>query len=211
MYKKRKRKRKKKKRKRYIFRQETARCVWFPSSYFRWGWDCFSWFQAPHLNPFLSFRWHKASSSQCLPHKLGNNLIKEKKHYHQTALVTSIGKNTSKAKEDLDIASSHMILACGLPFSLADNLLFHWMLLLARDIHASYKPSASYEISGTLLLDSTFAIYYDDGKEKLLREAVQYHCLFSLPPVCCWMYLIALTCCWRRQEGCCLHLETNAS
>ncbi|KAL7503401.1 hypothetical protein ACHAXN_001196, partial [Cyclotella atomus] len=40
----------------------------------------------------------------------------------------------------------------------------------ARDVNASYKPPASYEISGHLL-DSTFSTYYDNGKEQLLREA----------------------------------------
>ena len=127
-----------------------------------------------HVSTPSSAVQHSAATKRALSNvflqKLGHGSNKKKKHYHQTALVTSIGKNSSRAKEELDVAISHMIHACGLPFTLADDILFHRMLLRARDVNASYKPPASYEISGHLL-DSTFSTYYDDGKEKLLREA----------------------------------------
>lgn len=110
----------------------------------------------------------KRALSNVFLHKLGPT--KKKKHYHQTALVTSIGKNSSRAKEELDVAISHMIHACGLPFSLADDVLFQRMLTRARDVNSTYRPPASYEISGHLL-DSTFSTYYENGKEALLREA----------------------------------------
>ena len=113
----------------------------------------------------------KRALADVFRHKLGSsNSSKKKKVYHQTALVTSIGKNVAHATDALDVSIAHMILACNLPFSLVEDELFKRMLIRARDVNPNYTPPTAKAIGGPLL-ESTFEAYYDESKAKLLEEA----------------------------------------
>lgn len=119
---------------------------------------------------------HSAGTKRALAdvfrHKLGSTTSSKKKNkfFHQTSLVTSIGKNVAHATDALDVAIAHMILACNLPFSLVEDELFKRMLIRARDVNANYTPPTAFAVSGCLL-ESTFEAYYAESKAKLLEEA----------------------------------------
>jgi hypothetical protein len=66
-----------------------------------------------------------------------------------------------------------MIYGCGLPFSLVKDPLFVCVLACAREVNASYTPLTRTAISGPLR-DVTFKAYYEEDKERLLKEAGMY-------------------------------------
>ena len=115
----------------------------------------------------------KRALNDVLLDRSGLKQDKKKKFYHQTNLVTSLGKNVASATTDLDLAISHLIHGCGLPFSLVEDPLFHRLLVRARDVNANYSAPTRGDIAGPLL-DLTFKAYYDDAKDRLLREAKMY-------------------------------------
>jgi hypothetical protein len=115
----------------------------------------------------------KRALNDVLLDRSGLKKEKKQKFYHQTNLVTSLGKNVASATTDLDLAISHLIHGCGLPFSLVEDPLFHQLLVRARDVNANYSAPTRTDIAGPLL-DLTFKAYYDDAKERLLKEAKMY-------------------------------------
>jgi hypothetical protein len=74
----------------------------------------------------------------------------------------------ASATTNLDLAISHLIHGCGLPFSLVEDPLFHRLCKLQL-----FGPHKRTDIAEPLL-DVTFKAYYDDAKERLLREAKMY-------------------------------------
>jgi hypothetical protein len=94
----------------------------------------------------------KRALADVFRHKLGSSTSskKKKKVYHQTALVTSIGKNVARVTDALHVSIAYMILACNLPFSLIEDELFKHMLICAKDVNTNYTPPTAYAIGGPL-------------------------------------------------------------
>jgi hypothetical protein len=98
---------------------------------------------------------------------------KKPRFYHQTNLVTSIGKNVAGATSDLDLAISHMIHGCGGCPSLWSKIPCLCMCWLTPGKYMRVILPTRTAISGPLL-DVTFKAYYEKAKERLLKEAGMY-------------------------------------
>ena len=91
---------------------------------------------------------------------------------HQQNIVTSFGKNAPEAVRQLSIAITHWIIAKGLPFSLAEDVLFQRVLLFAMSVNPSYTPPGRNEVGGKYL-DACYDEYHEKEYSTLLSKAKQ--------------------------------------
>ena len=79
------------------------------------------------------------------------------------------GKEPPQAKEHLDVAIAHYLIAKQHSFYEAEDFLFTRVIATALQINSNYKPPGRNEIGGTLL-DATYLAYYQDKLCKLLKD-----------------------------------------
>jgi hypothetical protein len=89
----------------------------------------------------------------------------------QNIVVTH--KRNPKAEEELSLTIAHYLAAHSLPFSHAEDPLFHRVLQKARATNHKYEPPKRHEVAGNLL-DSHFAAYQKNGLEALLADVDTY-------------------------------------
>jgi len=112
---------------------------------------------------------HTSSISTELSVSSGGSTRKQKV-FNQSFINLADGKTAPKAKEGLDIAIAHYLIAKQRPFYEAEEFLFSRILSAARLVNSTYKPPGRNEIGGDLQ-DATYLSYYQDELCKLLKDA----------------------------------------
>lgn len=93
-----------------------------------------------------------------------------KKAKHQTAIVTTGGKNSPQAELELSMSIGHFLIAHSLPLSLGNCMLFKRILVRARSVNSNYKPPDKNKTSGPIL-NSLYTSYREAEVTKLLTDA----------------------------------------
>jgi hypothetical protein len=82
-------------------------------------------------------------------------------------------KRNPKADELLSLTIAHFLVAHSLPFSHAEDPLFHHILQKTRAPNHKYEPPNKHKVDGNLLY-AHFASYQKNGLESLISDVDTY-------------------------------------